>query len=72
MDVLNDWVGCLGGHPQSLTPNVDGLAKTGAIISHAHCAAPARNSSGTAICWLVSANDRPADGGRQNARRIFS
>ena len=23
VDDLNDWVGCLEGHPQALTPNID-------------------------------------------------
>ena len=25
VDDLNDWVGCLGGHPQAKTPNIDAL-----------------------------------------------
>jgi len=25
IDDLNDWVGCLGGHPQAKTPNLDAL-----------------------------------------------
>ena len=27
IDDLNDWVGCLGGHPQVRTPNIDRLAR---------------------------------------------
>lgn len=23
IDDLNDWVGCLGGHPQAVTPHID-------------------------------------------------
>ena len=23
MDDLNDWIGCMGGHPQTRTPNLD-------------------------------------------------
>jgi len=26
VDDLNDWTGCLGGHPQAMTPNIDRLA----------------------------------------------
>ena len=26
LDDLNDWIGCLGGHPQTRTPNLDRLA----------------------------------------------
>ena len=29
IDDLNDWVGCLGGHPQVRTPNIDRLARRG-------------------------------------------
>ena len=41
VDDLNDWVGCLGGHPQAETPNIDELARRGMLFSNAHCAAPA-------------------------------
>jgi choline-sulfatase len=40
IDDLNDWVGCLGGHPQALTPNIDRLAKRGVLFRNAHCQAP--------------------------------
>jgi len=49
MDDLNDWVGCLGGHPQSLTPNLDRLAQRGVLFTNAHCVAPACNPSRSAI-----------------------
>jgi arylsulfatase A-like enzyme len=39
-DDLNDWIGCLGGHPQVKTPNIDELAKRGVVFNNAHCAAP--------------------------------
>lgn len=39
-DDLNDWIGCLGGHPQVQTPNIDALAERGVIFKNAHCAAP--------------------------------
>ncbi|MFV1996209.1 MAG: hypothetical protein ACC661_12295, partial [Verrucomicrobiales bacterium] len=29
IDDLNDWVGCLGGHPQAHTPHIDALAARG-------------------------------------------
>ena len=40
IDDLNDWVGCLGGHPQALTPNIDRLAKQGTLFVNAHCQGP--------------------------------
>ena len=49
MDDLNDWVGCLGGHSQARTPNLDRLAASGILFSNAHCAAPSCNPSRTAI-----------------------
>lgn len=45
VDDMNDWVGCLGGHPDALTPNIDRLASRGVLFSNAHCAAPVCNPS---------------------------
>ena len=45
IDDLNDWVGCLGGHPDVKTPNIDRLAKRGVLFTHAYCSAPACNPS---------------------------
>ena len=47
VDDLNDWIGCLGGHPQSKTPNFDRLAKSGVLFDNAHCAAPSCNRPDT-------------------------
>ena len=43
VDDLNDWIGCLAGHPQTVTPNMDRLAKRGVLFTNANCAAPACN-----------------------------
>ena len=40
VDDLNDWVGCLGGHPNTLTPNIDRLAQSSIVFQNAHCQAP--------------------------------
>lgn len=40
IDDLNDWVGCLGGHPQAVTPHIDALAASGMLFENAHCQAP--------------------------------
>ena len=37
VDDLNDWVGCLGGHPQAQTPSIDRLADRGVLFTNAHC-----------------------------------
>ena len=49
VDDLNDWAGCLGGHPQAKTPHIDALAKRGVLFEQAHCAAPLCSPSRTAI-----------------------
>ena len=40
IDDLNDWVGCLDGHPQAKTPNIDRLARRGTLFTNAHCQGP--------------------------------
>ena len=45
IDDLNDWTGCLGGHPDVKTPNLDRLASRGVLFTNAHCSAPACNPS---------------------------
>lgn len=40
IDDLNDWVGCLGGHPNTRTPNIDKLAHNGTLFTNAHAQAP--------------------------------
>ncbi len=45
IDDLNDWVGCMGGHPQAKTPNIDALAKRGTLFTNAHCQSPVCNPS---------------------------
>jgi arylsulfatase A-like enzyme len=49
IDDLNDWVGCLGGHPQARTPNLDRLARAGVLFRNAHCPAPVCNPSRTSV-----------------------
>ena len=49
IDDLNDWIGCLGGHPDVRTPNFDRLASRGALFTNAQCAAPMCNPSRAAI-----------------------
>lgn len=71
MDDLNDWVGCLGGHPQSLTPNLNRLAKTGVLFSNAHCAAPACNPSRTAIFTGRSPHRSGLYDNRQKMREVL-
>ena len=49
VDDLNDWVGCLGGHPQAKTPNIDRLAEQGVLFEQAYGAAPLCSPSRTSL-----------------------
>ncbi|VGO20502.1 sulfatase [Pontiella sulfatireligans] len=49
IDDLNDWVGFLGGHPQTLTPNMDRLAAQGMVFENASCSSVACNPSRSAL-----------------------
>jgi arylsulfatase A-like enzyme len=40
VDDLNDWIGAMGGHPQTQTPNLDTLAARSVLFTNAHCNAP--------------------------------
>ena len=40
IDDLNDWLGCMQGHPNTKTPNMDRLAARGVLFQNAHCQAP--------------------------------
>ncbi|NNC88463.1 MAG: sulfatase [Akkermansiaceae bacterium] len=51
IDDLNDWVGCLGGHPDARTPHIDRLAKRGVLFTNAHCQAPICNPSRTSLMY---------------------
>jgi arylsulfatase A-like enzyme len=69
IDDLNHWVGHLGRHPQTKTPNIDRLAKLGVTFTRAYCTAPACNPSRASLmsglrpsttgCYLNSQNWRP-------------
>ena len=39
VDDLNDWVGAMGGHPDTKTPNMDRLAAEGTLFMNAHATA---------------------------------
>lgn len=69
IDDLNHWVGHLGRHPQTQTPNIDRLASQGVAFTRAYCTAPACNPSRASLmsgqrpsttgCYLNSQNWRP-------------
>ena len=49
IDDQNDWIGCLGGHPQVQTPHIDRLAAMGTVFTNAHCQSPLCNPSRTSL-----------------------
>jgi arylsulfatase A-like enzyme len=49
LDDLNDWLGCLGGHPDVKTPNIDRLAQRGVLFANAFCSAPICNPSRVSV-----------------------
>ena len=54
VDDLNTWVGAMGGHPQTKTPNIDALAARGMLFSNAHSPGAACLPARTAIITGVS------------------
>jgi len=40
VDDMAGWCGCMGGHPDARTPNIDRLAYRGLLFTNAHCASP--------------------------------
>ena len=49
VDDLNDWIGCLGGHPDAKSPNIDALARRGVLFTRSYCVVPACNPSRAAL-----------------------
>lgn len=49
VDDLNDWLGCLEGHPDAKSPNIDALATGGMLFRQAYCNAPQCRPSRTSL-----------------------
>lgn len=49
VDDMKDWIGCLGGYQDVVTPNIDRLAARGMLFTNAHCASPKCAPSRAAI-----------------------
>ena len=71
VDDLNDWIGCMGGHPQVKTPNLDRLAASGQLFTNAHCPAPACNPSRSAIMSGIAPNVSGIYDNRQKMRELI-
>lgn len=71
LDDLNDWIGCLNGHPQALTPNLDRLAKSSMLFTNAHTPGAACNPARTAIFTGLSPSQSGLYDNRQKMREIL-
>lgn len=53
VDDLNDWLGCLGGHPDAQSPYIDELAASGMLFTQAYCNSPQCRPSRTGLLYGV-------------------
>ena len=53
IDDMNDWTGFLGGHSETITPNMDKLASKGVNFTNAHTSAPGCSPSRNALLYGV-------------------
>ncbi len=70
IDDLNDWVGCLGGHPQAATPNIDRLAERGMLFTNAHCTASLCNPSRASVMTGTLPTTNGVHGNQQDWLRV--
>lgn len=71
VDDLNDWIGCLGGHPQTRTPNFDRLAETSLLFTNAFCAGASCNPSRTAVMTGIAPHRSGLYSNRQPMREVL-
>ena len=71
LDDLNDWIGCLDGHPQTITPNLDRLARSGVLFTNAHCPGAACNPSRSAVMSGRSPHRSGLYSNRQKMREVM-
>lgn len=56
VDDLNDWVGALHGHPDTVTPNIDRLTARGVVFRDAHASSPLCGPSRAALLSGIRAS----------------
>lgn len=71
IDDLNDWIGCLGGHPDAKTSNFDRLARRGMLFTNAHCSAPRCNPSRTSVLTGLQPSTLGVYTNRQRFRQVL-
>ncbi|MGH7202642.1 MAG: sulfatase, partial [Planctomycetaceae bacterium] len=69
VDDLNDWIGCLGGHPQAHTPNIDALARRGVLFANAHCTYALCNPSRASVMSGLLPSSNGVWGNQQDWRK---
>ncbi len=69
IDDLNDWVGCLGGNDQAITPNLDRFAKQQAMVMNkAYCPSTVCCPTRTALLTGKRASSTGVYGNTQNLK----
>jgi arylsulfatase A-like enzyme len=69
VDDMNDWVGCLGGNSQAITPNMDKFAaQQGIVMNKAYCASTVCCPSRTAILTGKNASTTGVYGNGNNLK----
>ncbi len=68
-DDLRDYAGWMGGHPQSLTPHMDALARRGMRFTNAHCNYPLCNPSRASLLTGMLPASSGVFGNEQDWRR---
>jgi arylsulfatase A-like enzyme len=71
VDDLNDWIGCLGGHPDTRTPHIDRLAARGLLFTRAYCNAPLCNPSRASLFTGIRPSTSGVYDNRQPFRRVL-
>ena len=66
IDDLNDWVGCMGGNPQAITPNIDKFASRALIMNKAYAPSTVCCPSRTALLTGKHATYTGVYGNTQN------
>lgn len=68
VDDLNDWVGCFGGNPQVLTPNIDRFAENSMIFLNAQAPATVCGPSRSSFLTGLGPSTSGVYSNRQNLR----
>ena len=68
VDDLNSWVGCMGGHTDVQTPNIDRLANKGVLFEFAYCSSPLCNPARSSLLTGLKPSTTGIYGNQQSLR----